>query len=157
MNINATLFGQMLTFLVFVVFTMKYVWPPMMQALSERQKKIADGIAAAEEGHKSLEQAKVNADSQIQEAKQQALSIIDEANKQASQILEEAKGHAKKEAERLIANAEEEISQSYNQAKQQLRDQIVTIALTGAEKILEQSIDQGAHEKLLDKLVTDIR
>lgn len=156
MNINLTLLGQTVFFFLFAVFCMKYVWPPIMAALQERQKKIADGLAAADRAQHDLELAQNKATSQMHEAKQEAAGIIDAANKRASQIVEEAKDQARAEGERLKEAAKAEIEQEANRAKEQLRSQVAALALAGAEKVLEASIDENAHRELVDKLAADL-
>ena len=156
MNINATLLGQMITFAVFVWFTMKYVWPPITKALAERQKKIAEGLSAAERGVRELELAQHKATAHLREAKVQAVSILDQANKHAGRLIEEAKLRARDEGQRLVALAKVEIDQEIQQAKQQLRQQIARIAMAGAEKILERSIDEKENRDLLEKLITEL-
>ena len=156
MSINATLFGQMLTFALFVWFTMKFVWPPVMRALQERQDKIAEGLAAAERGQQELKLAQEKATQQIRDAKDQAAEIIDHANLRAGHVVEESKIQARKEAKHIIEQAHAEIVQEVNQAKEALRKQVAAIAISGAEKILERSIDEAANNELLQKLIEEI-
>ena len=156
MNINYTLFGQMITFAVFVIFCMKYVWPPIMNALQERQKKIADGLAAAERGEHEQELAEKRAAERLHEAKEQAGEIIANAQKRASEIVDEAKTDARTEGERLVAAAQSEIEQEVHRAKETLRKQVASIAVAGASKVLEREIDESAHGDILDKLVAEI-
>ena len=156
MNITATIFGQMIAFAFFVWFCMKYVWPPLTNALAERQKKIADGLEAAERAEKDLELAQVQVADQLKEAKVDASGIIDQANKRASQIIDEAKEQAREEGQRLIAGAQAEIEQEVNRAKEQLRTQVAGIAIAGAEKILEATIDESAHAELAEKLAASL-
>jgi len=155
-NINATMLGQMIAFAFFVWFCMKYVWPPLTAALAERQKRIADGLEAADKASRDLEQAQENVAEQLKEAKAQAASIIDQANKRASQIIEEAKEQGREEGQRMIVGAQAEIEQEVNRAKEQLRAQVAKIAISGAEKILEASIDEAAHAKLTEKLAESL-
>ncbi len=156
MSINATLFGQMLTFALFVWFTMKFVWPPVMRALQERQDKIAEGLAAAERGQQELKLAQEKATQQIRDAKDQAAEIIDHANLRAGHVVEESKIQARKEAKHIIEQAHAEIVQEVNQAKEALRKQVAAIAISGAEKILERNIDEAANNELLQKLIEEI-
>ncbi|MEO0442424.1 MAG: F0F1 ATP synthase subunit B [Pseudomonadota bacterium] len=156
MNINLTLIGQTLTFFVFVWFCAKFVWPALIGAMEEREKKIADGLEAAERADKDLELAKKRATEQLTEAKQQAAAIVEQANKRAAQIVDDAKQQAKAEAERMITAANAEIEQEANRAREQLRGKVAELALAGAEKILEKSIDQQAHTDLVNKLVADL-
>ena len=156
MNINLTLIGQMLAFVAFVVFCMKYVWPPILAAMQEREQKIAEGLAAAEQAEQDLELAKEKAVESLKEAKEEASSIVDAANKRANQIVEEAKDTARLEAERVKAAAQAEIEQEANRAREQLRSQVAVLSVAGAEKILGASIDQQAHADLVDKLAAEL-
>lgn len=156
MNINLTLIGQMLAFVAFVVFCMKYVWPPIMGAMQERERKIADGLAAAEKAEHDLELAQEKSVERLKEAKQEAASIVESANKRASQIVDEAKQAAVVEADRVKASAQAEIEQEVNRAREKLRGQVGALSLAGAEKILDASIDQQAHSELVDKLVAEL-
>lgn len=156
MNINATLLGQALAFAIFVWLTMKFIWPPIMAAIHERQKKIADGLAAAERGQHDLQLAQEKVASQLREVKQQAAGLIDQANKRATQIVDQAKDDARKEADRILAGAQAEITREITRAKEHLRAQVSVLALTGAEKILQRSIDASAHEALLSQLSQEL-
>ena len=149
MNINATLLGQTITFFVFVWFCMKYVWPPIMQALAERKKQIADGLAAGERGKHELELASKRGAGILHETKQKSAEIIVQAEKRAEQIIEEAKANAKTEGERLLSGAKAEIEQEIHRAKEGLRQQVADLAMAGAEKILRREIDAKAHAELL--------
>jgi len=155
-NINLTLFGQMVTFAFFVWFCMKFVWPIILQAMEERQQKIADGLDAADRALHDLEQAQNKASDQMQEAKQEAAGIIDQANKRAVQIIEEAKQQAVTEGERLKVAAQAEIEQEVNRAKEELRATVAGLALAGAEKVLEASIDEKSNRALVDKLAAQL-
>lgn len=156
MNLNVTLFGQMITFAFFVWFTMKYIWPPMLKALEDRKQKIADGLAAAERGKHELELAKQKSIELLHEAKIQAAHIIEETHKRAAQLLEEAKDSAQNESKRLLAAGSAEIEREKNKARQELKGQIAKLAMTGAEKILAHNIDAAANSALLDKLITEL-
>ncbi|MBK8971086.1 MAG: F0F1 ATP synthase subunit B [Hahellaceae bacterium] len=156
MNINLTLIGQAIAFFVFVVFCMKYVWPPIIQALREREKKIADGLQAAERAARDLTLAQEKVTLELKEAKQQAAAIIEQANKRATQMIEEAKDSSRQEGERLIALAKAEIDQEKNRAKESLRAEVAALAVAGAEKILESAVDAKAHSKMLDKLAAEL-
>ena len=156
MNINATLIGQSISFFLFVWFCMKFVWPPIMAALNERKKSIADGLAAAERGRQEHELAERHAKDVIREAKNEAANIITQAQKRASEIVEESKSEAKAEGERLITAAGSEIEQEMNRAKEALRGQVVSIAVAGAARVLKQEIDEKAHSELLEDLVAQI-
>ncbi len=156
MNINLTIIGQAIAFFIFVVFCMKYVWPPLTSALAERKKKIADGLDAAERAERDLKLAQEKATDNLRESKEQAAAIIEQANKRANQIVDEAKEQAREEANRVKAAAEAEIEQEINQAKEALRAQVAALALAGAEKILEASVDEKAHAQLVDKLAAEL-
>jgi F-type H+-transporting ATPase subunit b len=135
---------------------MKYVWPVITSAMSEREKKIADGLAAADRASHDLELAQEKAVARLAEAKQEAAAIIDAANKRANQLVEEAKNAAREEGDRLKAAAQAEIQQEMNRAKEQLRGQVATLALVGAEKVLESTVDQQAHNAMLEKLASGL-
>ena len=156
MNLNATLIGQSITFLVFVWFCMKYIWPPLTRALEERRRKIADGLAAAERGRHEQELAAKRAAEVIHEAKQQAADIIARAERRAAEIVEEAKAEARAEGERILAAARSEIEQEIHRAREELRRQVAALAVAGAERILEREVDERAHAKLLDELVAGL-
>lgn len=156
MNINATLIGQSIAFALFVWFCMKFVWPPLLAAIEERQKKIADGLADAEKAGKHLELAEVKAKDTIKVAKAEAGEIIDQANKRKNQIIDEAKAEAQAEREKILAQAQAEIESERNRAREELRTQVSTLAIAGAEKILERSIDAAAHSDILDKLASEL-
>ena len=156
MNFNATLIGQSIAFLVFLWVCKQYVWPLFEVILEERKKRIADGLEAAARAEKDLEQAQRKVTERLKEAKTEAASIIDLANKRAAQIADEAKEHAREEGQRIITGAQAEIDQEVNRAKEALRTQVSAIAVAGAEKILEQSIDQAANEEMLKKLASDL-
>ena len=156
MNINATLLGQTIMFAMFVWFCMKFVWPPIMAALEERKKQIADGLAAAERGKHDLELAAHRAADLIREAKGKAAEIISQSDKRGGEMVEAAKVQANAESERIVAAAKAEIEQEIFRAKEQLRTQVSAIALAGAGKILGREIDAKAHNDLLEKLVSEI-
>lgn len=156
MNINLTLIGQSITFIVFIWFCMKFVWPALISIMEEREKKIADGLEAADRADKDLELAQQKATQQLREAKEQAASIVEQANKRANQIIDEAKEAARAEGDRLKAAAQAEIEQEANRAKEELRGKVAALALAGAEKVLEASIDQNAHSNLVNKLAAEL-
>jgi F-type H+-transporting ATPase subunit b len=153
---NATLLGQAIAFALFVWFCMKYVWPPIMSAIEERQKKIADGLSAAERAEKNLDLAQANASEQLKEAKRTATEIIDQANKRKAQIVDEAREEAQAERQKILTQAEAEIEAERNRAKDELRKQVATLALAGAEKILERSIDKEAQRDILDNITAKL-
>ncbi|AAO91431.1 F0F1 ATP synthase subunit B [Coxiella burnetii] len=156
MDINASLIVQMLVFVVFIGLTMKFIWPPLTKALEARRKNIADGLAAAEEGRKELELAEIKSKEQLTEAKTQAAHIIEQANQRANHIVEEAKNKAREEGAHLIQLAKNEIEQEYNAAKTELLKQISTIAVAGAQKILQREVDKASNDRLVDELVSEI-
>ncbi|MEY3667020.1 MAG: hypothetical protein RL572_560 [Pseudomonadota bacterium] len=156
MNLNATIIGQSIAFFVFVWFCMKYVWPPITAILEERQRKIADGLEAAERAQRDLNLAQNKAADELRDAKRQGAELIELANKRANQIIDEAKEKAREEGQRLIAGAKAEIDLELQRAKEALRAQVAAIAIAGAEKILESSIDQAANEELVKKLATEL-
>ena len=156
MNINFTLIAQAITFAIFIWFTVKFVWPPLLNAIEKRQKEIADGLAAANEGKMSLEVAsKKNAEA-LEQTKQKGSEILGQAEKRAAQIIDDAKITANTEAERIKSSAKSEIEQEINRAKEDLRGQISNLAIAGAEKILEKEIDQKTHADMLTKLAKDL-
>lgn len=156
MILNATIIGQSVAFAIFVWFCMKFVWPPIVEILDERAKKISDGLQAAERAEKDLELAQEKSSDQLKEAKQEAAAIIEQANKRATQIVDDAKEQAREEGQRIIAGANAEIEQEINRAKEDLRGQVAALAIAGAEKILEKSVDQAANEEMLAKLANEL-
>lgn len=156
MNFNATFIGQMVAFAIFIYLTYRYVWPPIVAAMAERSKRIADGLQAADRAEKDLELAQKKVVEQLTSAKKEAAAIIDQANKRAIEIVEEVKLKAQQEAERVKASAQAEIELATSRAKEELRSKVVVLALAGAEKILESSIDQNAHNELVNKLAAEL-
>ena len=156
MNFNATLIGQSITFIVFVWFCMKYIWPPLMAVLEERNARISEGLAAAEQGQKDLEDAQSKVSESLNDAKQQAQGIINQAQKRANEIVDESKDTAREEAEKIKIAASSDIDQQINSAREQLRKEVSGIALAGAEQILKREIDAKTHAAVLDDLVTQI-
>ncbi len=156
MNLNATIIGQSIAFFVFVWFCMKYVWPPVTQILENRRKKIADGLDAADRAQRDLDLAQDKAADELREAKKKSAEIIDMGNKRANQIVDDAKGKAREEGQRIIAGAQSEIEQEVQRAREELRTQVAAIAVAGAEKILESSVDQAANEELVKKLASEL-
>ena len=156
MHINVTLIIQMLVFITFVWFTMKFVWPPLSKALEERQAKIADGLASADRGRRELELAQQRVTADFQQAKSHAHEIIEKANVRAAQLIEEAKEDAKQEALRQMKLAQDQLAQEVNHAKNSLRTQLATLVVAGAEKILKQEINSDTNKGLLDKLIEEI-
>jgi F-type H+-transporting ATPase subunit b len=151
-NFNATLIGQLVTFAIFVWFTHKYVWPMLLSQMEEREKRIADGLAAAEQGQKDFAEAQEKSSAEIEKGKEQAASIIASAQKRHDEIVEEAKDDAKAEASRIKESALSEIEQEKEKARQELRDQVAALAISGAEQILMREVDQAAHNEVLAKI-----
>ena len=152
MNLNFSLVAEALTFAAFIWFTVKFVWPPMLRAIEARQKTIADGLAAGEQGRRSLEISTREADEEIRKARDRATEIISQAYKRVVQMIEEAKNTAKQEGGREKAAATAEIEQEISRAREQLRDQVAALAVAGAEKILRREVDAKAHADLLDSI-----
>ncbi|MGQ0656925.1 MAG: F0F1 ATP synthase subunit B [Chromatiales bacterium] len=156
MNINATLIGQSITFFLFVWFCMRFIWPPLMRALAERRRKIADGLAAGERGKLDLELAAQRSAEVLREAKQQASEIIAHAEKRGAELIEEARAGANMEGERLLAAAKADIAQEVSRAKEALRGQVAALAVAGAEKILRREVDAKAHSDLLTAIKAEL-
>jgi F-type H+-transporting ATPase subunit b len=155
-NLNLTLIGQTLAFAAFVLFCMKYVWPPILAAMQARAEKIAEGLAAADRASHDLELAQEKAVERLKEAKEQAAGIIDAANRRGNQIIDEAKEQARQEGERLKEAAQAEIEQELNRAREHLRGQVASLALAGAEKVLAAEIDIQRHSELVEKLAAEL-
>ena len=156
MDINLTLIGQSIAMIVFVWFCMKFIWPPILNALEERQRQIEEGLAAADRSQEALEAAEAKAQEIISEARQQATGILDQAHARAGEIVAEGKDAGVKERERQLAAAKAEIEQEANKAREELRGQVSAIAIASAEKILKREIDGKAHEDILGKLAQEI-
>jgi F-type H+-transporting ATPase subunit b len=156
MNINLTLIGQSITFALFVWFCYAFIWPPLVNALADRKKKIADGLAAAERGQHEQALAAKRAAEQLKGAKGHAADIIAHAQKRASEIVDEAKDDARSEAERIKAGADAEIQQEVNRAREHLRKEVVALAITGAEKVLKREVDAEAHASTLKNLAEQL-
>ncbi|MES1947596.1 F0F1 ATP synthase subunit B [Salinisphaera sp. C84B14] len=157
MSINATLLAQMIVFAVFVWFTMKFVWPPIMQAMRDRQKRISEGLAAAERGVRELNEATAKAEDMVAKARTQAQEILTNAQRQADDTLERAREDARAEGERIVTAAREEVDQAVVSAKEDLRREVGALAVVGAERILKREIDAKAHNDIIDDLVAEIR
>jgi F-type H+-transporting ATPase subunit b len=151
-----TLIGQSIAMLVFVWFCMKFIWPPIMQAIEERQTQIADGLAAAERGQQSLDKAQVDAEDIIGDARKQATGILDQAHARANEIVADGKADGVKERDRQVTAAKAEVEQETNRAREELRGQVSAIAVASAEKILRREIDSKAHEDILGKLAAEL-
>jgi F-type H+-transporting ATPase subunit b len=155
-NINLTLIVQMFVFALLIYGTMKWIWPPILAAMDERSRKIAQGLAAAEKGEQALTEARGSADAIIREARERATQIIDHAQHRANEMVEEAKGTANEESARLVAAAHEQIELDTTRARESLRKEVAGIAVGAAAKLLGREIDASKHAELLDKLATQI-
>ena len=156
MSLNATLLIQMTVFAVVVLFSMKFIWPMIMEAIEERNKSISDGLAAAEQGQKKLSEAETEVNTLIKEAKQQATTILDQANTRASGIVESAKSEGTLEREKIISNAHDEAQQELTKLRESLRKELAGLAISGAEKILSREINTADHKEMLDKLANKL-
>ena len=156
MNLNATIIGQSITFFFFVWFCMKFIWPLVGAAMRERQGTIAAGLRASEEADQKLALAASNAEEELTTAKAEASAIIEQARARASQMVEEAKTEARGEGERLVEAAKAEIEQEVNRAKESLRAQVAELVVTGAERIIEDSVDADKHDAMLKKLAAEL-
>jgi F-type H+-transporting ATPase subunit b len=156
MNLNATLFIQLVVFVVLGWVTMRYIWPPLIAALEERQRKIAEGLISAEKAEKSLAEAKADATEILKDARVQATKIIDQANRRSNELVEEARGTAIAEGQRLLADARQEVVLESTRAREQLRREVASIAVAGASKLLGREVDQKTHADLLEKLAVEI-
>jgi F-type H+-transporting ATPase subunit b len=156
MNINLTLLMQAVAFGLFVWFTAKFVWPPLLRAIERRQKEVAEGLAAAERGRNELAEAGKRSEAELTDARDKAQDIIARAEKRATQIVDEARQSARSEGERLIAGAKAETDQQATNAREQLREQVATLAVAGAERILRREIDAKAHADLLAQLKQEL-
>jgi F-type H+-transporting ATPase subunit b len=156
MNMNATLILQSIAMMVFVWFCMKFIWPPLLQAMDARRERIAEGLAASDRAEKELEEAKAAVDDQIRVARDKAGEIVDQATQRHTQILDQAKEDAISERQRQVSAAEADIVQAANQAREELRTQVAALAVLGAEKVIGKEIDADVHRELLDKLIAEI-
>jgi len=156
MNITVTLIAQMAAFILLIWFVNKVLWGPLSKMMEERQKRIADGLSAADRAAKDLELAQEKAAAEIRAAREQGAQIVAMANKRASEIVEEAKGQARAEGDRILVAAKAEVDQEAHRAREQLRKQVAVLAVAGAEKVLSKSIDAKAHSELLDKLAAEL-
>ena len=156
MNLNATLFIQTLVFLILGWVTMKFIWPPLIAAIETRQRKIAEGLASAEKGEKSLAEARAAANELVKEARVQATKIVDQAHRRSNELVEEARGTAIAEGQRLVGEAHQEVSLEISRARQQLSQEVAALAVSGASKLLGREIDAKVHADLLDQLAVEI-
>ena len=156
MNINLTLFGQTITFIVFVWFCLKFIWPHIIKAMEDRKTQIAEGLAAGERGKHEQELAEQRAVEVIREAKEQAKEILAQAHKRGDEIVDEAKADGRTEGERMVRAAQSEIEQQMNRAREQLRGEVVKLALQGAEQVLGSEVDERAHTEQLNRLAAQL-
>ncbi len=156
MDINLTLIGQSIAMIVFVWLCMKFIWPPLLAALEDRQRQIEEGLAAADKGQKSLVKAAAEADEVVAEARKQATGILDQAHARAGEIVADGKADGVKEHDRQLSAAKAEIEQETNRAREELRGQVSAIAIASAEKILKREIDGKVHDDILGKLAQEL-
>jgi len=152
MNLNFSLVAEAITFAAFIWFTVKFVWPPLLRMVEARQKTIADGLAAAEQGRRSLELSTRQADDAIKDARARAAEILAQAEKRSAQLIDEARQSARQEGDRELAAAKAEIEQEVSRAREELRDRVASLAVAGAEKILRREVDARAHGELLESI-----
>jgi len=155
-DINVTLFGQMIAFALFIFVTMRYIWPPILKALNERQQKIAEGLQAAERAENELKLSQKHIADQLRQAKHEAAEIVEHANQRAARILEEGKDNARLEGQRLIEVAQNDIDQNRQAARESLMKEMSDLILGGVEKILQQKVDPDTHTRLVDQLIAEI-
>ncbi len=156
MNINLTLIAQLIAFAVFVWFTLRFIWPPLMNAMNERKAKIAEGLAAAEQGQQAQVRAQQEAETVLQQARVQAAEIKSNAEKEATQIVDQARAKGRAEAERQLATAQAEIVQQTNKAREGLRAKLAELVVAGTEKILQKEINAKAHRAILNRMAQQI-
>jgi F-type H+-transporting ATPase subunit b len=156
MDFNLTLIGQTIAMIVFVWFCMKYIWPPVMAAIEQRRKEIADGIAAGEKGQKELAEARHGSEAILADARQKAVQVVDLAHKRGNDLVSEAKSAATAEGERIVSQARGEIANEQNRARDGLRKEVSALALAGAAKVLGREVDAKAHAQLLDELAAEL-
>ena len=156
MNLNSTLWAQFVVFFILATFTMKFVWPPLMKALDERAKKIADGLAAADKGKEAMAAAEKRVVAELASARDEGQKRVGDAEKRALGIIEEAKKTASEEAARIIAAAKDDAEQQVNRAREELRGEVATLAVKGAEQILKREVNAAAHADLLSQLKTEL-
>jgi F-type H+-transporting ATPase subunit b len=156
LDINLTLIGQSISMILFVWFCMKFIWPPLMEAIEERQAQIADGLAAGEQGQQKLDKANIDSQVILDDARKQATGILDQANARANEIVSDGKQDGQQERERQLSLAKTDIEQESNKARDELREQVAQLAIVTAEKILKREIDMKAHEDILSKLTKEL-
>ncbi|MFB6421729.1 MAG: F0F1 ATP synthase subunit B [Candidatus Malihini olakiniferum] len=156
MNINLTILGQAISFILFVLFCMKFIWPPLIAAIERRQKEISDALSCVDRAKKDLHLAQASAIDQLKKAKEEAQIILEQANKRRAQILDEAKSEVKAESNKIVAKAKAEIEAAYRRTREELRKQVVILAIASAEKIIERSVDEAANSDIIDKFVAKL-
>jgi len=156
MNLNATLIVQVAVLVILGRITMKFIWPPLIRAIDDRRKNIADGLAAAERGHKELQNASGEAQIILNEAREKALKIVDQANRRSGEVIEEARSTAISEGQRLVGDARQEVALEQARARDVLRKDVATLAVAGASRLLEREIDPKAHAELIEKFAREI-
>ena len=156
MNLNLTILGQAIAFAIFAWFCMRFVWPPIIEALAKRETRIADGLAAAEKAHRDLEEAEAKAAQMLQEGREKAQEYVAQAQKRGDELVEDAKVQAREEAERIVASARSQIDQERNQVREDLRREVAVLAVRGAEAILRREVDAKAHSESLEKLAAEL-
>ncbi|MGF1690137.1 F0F1 ATP synthase subunit B [Photobacterium kagoshimensis] len=156
MNLNATMLGQALSFVIFVWLCMKYVWPPLTALLDERQRTIAEGLSHTEYAAKELQMAKANGAKLIEDAKQQVSSLVEQGNKRRSQIIEDAKLEAEQEKARIIAAGQTELESERNRIREELRHEMTALVIESAEKLIDRQLDTDANRALVNKIITDL-
>lgn len=156
MNMNATLLGQLICFILFVWFCMKFIWPPLINAIEKRQKEISESLTSAEQAKKELSLANDSTHKLLQEAKAQAQSIVDQANKRKAQMIEEAKVQAQSEKEKIISQGLAEVESERKKAQEMLRKQMAQLVVTGAEKVIQRSVDEAANSDIVDQMIAQL-
>ena len=156
MNLNATLIGQLIAFAIFVAFCMKFVWPPLIKAIEERQAKIADALAGAEKAKLEQAEAQSAVSKELATAKEEAQKIVDLANKRRNEILESAKVEAEAERTKIIEQGYAEVENERKRVQEELRQKVAALAVAGAEKIVGRSVDEAANNDIIDKLVAEL-
>ena len=156
MNLNATLFAQLVVFLILAWFTMKFVWPPIASALDERATKIADGLAAADKAKAELSAANKRVEAELATSRNETASLLADAERRAQAIIEQAKASATEEGNKIVAAARAEAEQQTVKARESLRDQVAALAVKGAEQILRKEVNAGVHADLLNRLKTEL-
>ena len=156
MNFNFTLIGQLLAFILFVWFCMRYVWPPMLQILEEREKEVADGLEAASRGRRELEEANTQREAIVDEAKKEAAELVGQAGQRANQMVEDAKSQAQEEADRIKASAKSDLEQAAKKAREEIRSEVSALVVAGSEKVLGSEIDQEKNAEIIEEISKEL-